>query len=50
MVSNFDTGSWSACGPLMVHVMDALWTEGGQLELAKALEKLQLPYPRNGLL
>jgi hypothetical protein len=32
MVSNFDTGSWSACGPLMVHVMDALWTEGGQLE------------------
>lgn len=25
----------------MVHVMDALWTEGGQLELAKALEKLQ---------
>lgn len=39
-MDDFDTRSWSNCGPTaggLVHVMDALWTEGGQQALSDAL-------------
>jgi rhodanese-related sulfurtransferase len=39
-VDDFDPRSWSNCGPNaggLVHVMDALWTEGGQQALSDAL-------------